>query len=140
MCIGVPAQITAITPGPMPMATLRAAGETRTACLAYVPEAGVGDWVYVQLGFATVVLTEQEAQESLAALGELAAVADAPSVVVPTATVPGPQRAGIQAPRTHSRGAASLNPHGPSTATPNTSAVGADGLPGAATPSPTTTH
>jgi hydrogenase expression/formation protein HypC len=45
-------------------------GITREVCLAYVPEADVGDYVIVHAGFAISQLDEAEAQETLALLVE----------------------------------------------------------------------
>lgn len=87
MCIGVPAQIVAIDGGPMPMAELEMAGARRTCCLAYLPEATVGDWVFVLNGFAMDLLDEADARESLAAIGELDLLSGAgeASVLAPAA-------------------------------------------------------
>ncbi len=46
-------------------------GITREVCLAYVPEAQVGDYVIVHVGFAISVLSEEEAQETLRLLAEV---------------------------------------------------------------------
>jgi len=46
-------------------------GITRQVCLAYVPEAQVGDWVIVHVGFAISRLEEEEALETLQLLGEV---------------------------------------------------------------------
>jgi hydrogenase expression/formation protein HypC len=43
----------------------------REACLDFVPEAGVGQYVVVHVGFAISVLSEQEAQETLGLLREI---------------------------------------------------------------------
>ena len=45
-------------------------GVTREVCLAYVPEAQVGDYVIVHIGFAISQLDEAEAQETLDLLVE----------------------------------------------------------------------
>ena len=74
MCVGFPLRIVAITPGELPMATLDAGGRSASCCLAYVPEARVGDYVLVQGGFAAVLLDAEAAAESLAAFAELDAV------------------------------------------------------------------
>ena len=46
-------------------------GLRREVCLAYVPEAAVGAWVVVHVGFAISVVDEAEAQRTLALLDEL---------------------------------------------------------------------
>nr|NLI51136.1 HypC/HybG/HupF family hydrogenase formation chaperone [Propionibacterium sp.] len=74
MCVGFPLRIVAITPGDLPMATLDAAGRSASCCLAYVPDARVGDYVLVQGGFAAVLLDAEAAAESLAAFAELGAL------------------------------------------------------------------
>jgi hydrogenase expression/formation protein HypC len=45
-------------------------GITREVCLAYVPEADIGDYVIVHAGFAISRVDEAEAQETLALLVE----------------------------------------------------------------------
>ncbi|MCI6584193.1 MAG: HypC/HybG/HupF family hydrogenase formation chaperone [Mobiluncus porci] len=65
MCVGVPCRILSITPGLMPMGRIDVAGQVQDACMAYVPEAKVGDYVLIQNGFAMDLLTPEEARESL---------------------------------------------------------------------------
>jgi hydrogenase expression/formation protein HypC len=74
MCVGVPAQVLSLTDGVMPMARLAMAGAELEVCIAYLPEAAVGDWVLVQNGFAVAQLDEASAAESLAAFAELGAL------------------------------------------------------------------
>ncbi len=71
MCVGVPSRILAITDGPMPMGRIDVAGQEQDVCLAYVPEAEVGDYVLIAGGFAMTVLDEASALESLATWAEL---------------------------------------------------------------------
>jgi hydrogenase expression/formation protein HypC len=66
MCLGVPGKITAIgaaNPLGMTMGKVNFSGVTKEVCLAYVPEAQVGDYVIVHAGFALNTLDEQEANE-----------------------------------------------------------------------------
>lgn len=79
MCIGVPGKILAIRGGLMPMADLDFGGTARECCLAYVPEAQVGDYVLIQNGFAMDVIDEASARASLAAIAELGLAPDAAS-------------------------------------------------------------
>jgi hydrogenase expression/formation protein HypC len=51
-------------------------GVTRPACLAYVPEAQVGDYVLVHVGFALSRVDEQAALETLQVLAELGELED----------------------------------------------------------------
>jgi hydrogenase expression/formation protein HypC len=74
MCVGVPARVLALTDGVMPMARLSMSGAEMDVCIAYLPEAEVGDWVLVQNGFAVALLDEDSAAESLAAFAELGAL------------------------------------------------------------------
>jgi hydrogenase expression/formation protein HypC len=76
MCIAFPVPILDITDGPLPMAHVDHAGTAVSCCLAYVPEAQVGDYVLVQNGFAVDLLDPQSAAESLAAFAELSAAVD----------------------------------------------------------------
>lgn len=72
MCLGVPGRIVRITGTPeFATATVDVGGTSRETCLAYLPEAVVGDWVLTQTGFAVTLLDEASAQESLALFAEL---------------------------------------------------------------------
>lgn len=71
MCLGVPGRIIEVQEGGlMRMGKVDFGGITRQVCLAYVPEAQVGDWVIVHVGFAISRLEEEEALETLRLLGE----------------------------------------------------------------------
>jgi hydrogenase expression/formation protein HypC len=72
MCLGVPGKIVEIyeTNG-LKMGKVDFGGVYREACLAYVPEAQVGDYTLIHVGFAISRLSEEEAQESLALLQEM---------------------------------------------------------------------
>jgi hydrogenase expression/formation protein HypC len=74
MCIAIPAEIREIFPGPLPMARLIQASREIECCLAYVPEAQVGDHVLVQRGYAVEILDPESAADSLAAFEELGLV------------------------------------------------------------------
>jgi hydrogenase expression/formation protein HypC len=71
MCIAIPADLVDVVPGALPMARLRQGRRPAACCLAYVPEAEVGDFVLVQNGFAVERLDAEAAAASLAALAEL---------------------------------------------------------------------
>jgi len=72
MCLGVPGRIIEVQEGGlMRMGRVDFGGITRQVCLAYVPEAQVGDWVIVHVGFAISRLEEEEAMETLRLLGEV---------------------------------------------------------------------
>jgi len=72
MCLGVPGRIIEVQEdGFMRMGRVDFGGITREVCLAYVPEAQVGDWVIVHVGFAISRLEEEAAMETLQLLGEV---------------------------------------------------------------------
>jgi hydrogenase expression/formation protein HypC len=66
MCLGVPGRICAVyDEHGTQMATVDFGGVTKTICLAYVPDAEVGEYAIVHAGFAIARLDEASAQESL---------------------------------------------------------------------------
>jgi hydrogenase expression/formation protein HypC len=76
MCLGVPGRIVRIDNGRagLTMGTVSFGGIRKDVCLACVPEAEVGDYVIVHVGFALSKLDEREAGEvfeTLKAMGEL---------------------------------------------------------------------
>ena len=69
MCLGVPGRIVAVSDDSRPrMGTVDFDGVRRPVCLAYAPEAGLGDYVIVHVGFAISVVDEAEAAQTLAVL------------------------------------------------------------------------
>lgn len=77
MCLGVPGRITKIEPNEigMTMGTVDFAGISKKVCLAYVPDAQVGEYVVVHVGFALSKIDEAHAKEvfeTLRGMGELA--------------------------------------------------------------------
>lgn len=73
MCLGIPGRIQTLSDdGPLPMGSVDFEGVVQEVCLAYVPEAGLGDYVLVHAGFALAQLKEEEAQETLALLHRMA--------------------------------------------------------------------
>lgn len=72
MCLAVPGKITEIfNNASMIMGKVDFGGVTREVCLEAVPEAKVGNYVIVHAGFALNILSEKEAEDSLAAFREL---------------------------------------------------------------------
>lgn len=74
MCLGVPGEIMNISEGADPLtrvAKVRFGGIKRDVNLAYTPEAKVGEYVIVHVGFAISILQENEANLVLQALREL---------------------------------------------------------------------
>ena len=73
MCLGIPGKIVEVyeTNG-LRMGKVDFGGVTREACLDYVPEAGMGDYTIIHVGFAISKISEEEAQETLQILREIA--------------------------------------------------------------------
>jgi len=72
MCLGIPGQIVEIGPdGLMRMGKVDFGGVAREVCLAYVPEAELGDYVIVHVGFAITQVDEAEAYETLELMTEV---------------------------------------------------------------------
>jgi len=72
MCLAVPGKIIEIyEAGGLKMARLDYGGVVREACLAYVPEAQLGEYAIVHVGFALSILDEEEALKTLEAFREL---------------------------------------------------------------------
>ncbi len=81
MCLAVPGQIETITSDYPLMRTgnVRFGGVLKEVNLAYVPEAEIGDYVIVHVGFALSILDEKEAHrvfEYLEQMGELEELGD----------------------------------------------------------------
>jgi hydrogenase expression/formation protein HypC len=69
MCLAIPTLITSIE-GTTARAEI--GGVERTVSVTLTPEARVGDYVLIHTGFAIGVVDEEEAQETLQLLAELA--------------------------------------------------------------------
>jgi hydrogenase expression/formation protein HypC len=78
MCLGIPGKIISIEDNPLgiSMGKVSFGGIIKEVCLAYTPEAQVGDYVVVHVGFAISRLDEEEARQSLEALAELERIAE----------------------------------------------------------------
>ena len=73
MCLAVPGQIVDICESNgLKMGKVDFGGALREACLDYVPEARLGDFVIVHVGFAISLLSESEARATLELLQEIA--------------------------------------------------------------------
>jgi hydrogenase expression/formation protein HypC len=73
MCLGVPGKIIKIYESDgLKMGSIDFGGVTREACLAYVPEAKIGDYTIIHVGFALNIISEGEAQETLDLLRQIA--------------------------------------------------------------------
>jgi hydrogenase expression/formation protein HypC len=73
MCLGVPGKIVEIyEAGGLRMGKIDFGGVTREVCLAYVPEARIGDYAIIHVGFAISLVSETEAQATLETLRDIA--------------------------------------------------------------------
>jgi hydrogenase expression/formation protein HypC len=72
MCLAVPGRVLTAdaagdgAPTALRMGRVDFGGVVKEVCLEYVPEAAVGDYVIVHVGFAIARLDEAEAERSLA--------------------------------------------------------------------------
>ena len=75
MCLGVPGKIVdTYEKGGLHMARVDFGGIFSEACLDYVPEATVGEYCIIHVGFAISVLSESEAMETLDLLRQIGAI------------------------------------------------------------------
>jgi hydrogenase expression/formation protein HypC len=72
MCLGIPGKLLdAYDANGLRMGKVQFGGIVREACLAYVPEANVGDYVVVHVGFAISRVDEAEALRTYTLLEEM---------------------------------------------------------------------
>lgn len=78
MCLGIPGKIIEITDAESMLGNVEVSGIKREVNLACVvqstPEALVGKWALVHVGFAMCIIDEQQAKETLAALEAMRAL------------------------------------------------------------------
>jgi hydrogenase expression/formation protein HypC len=73
MCLAIPGKITSIyQKDSLRMAKLDFGGIVKEVCLAYTPEARVGDYALIHVGFAISLMDEEEAQETLKLIRDVA--------------------------------------------------------------------
>ena len=66
MCLAIPGRIERVQEDDLRTGTVSFGGISKDVCLALVPDAGVGDYVIVHVGFAISKVDEVAAQETLA--------------------------------------------------------------------------
>lgn len=72
MCLAIPGKVVeAFVRDGMHMGRVQFGGVTRDACLEYVPDTQVGEYVLVHVGFAISRIDEEEAFRTYQALAEL---------------------------------------------------------------------
>ncbi|HET7143463.1 MAG TPA: HypC/HybG/HupF family hydrogenase formation chaperone [Anaerolineales bacterium] len=73
MCLAIPGKIMEIyQKDSLRMAKIDFGGIAKETCLAYTPEAKMGDYVLIHVGFAISLMDEEEAQETLKLIREVA--------------------------------------------------------------------
>ena len=77
MCLGIPGKIIEISDqGTLLMGKIDFGGVIKEVCLAYVPEAKVGDYTLIHVGFALSLMDEEEANATLDTLREIIELED----------------------------------------------------------------
>ncbi len=77
MCLGIPGKITVVyEQDDLPMGKVEFGGIGKDVCLSLVPEAEVGQYVLVHVGFALNVIDENEAQQIFSYLEQLEEAAE----------------------------------------------------------------
>lgn len=77
MCLAIPGRIDALHESVgVPMAKVDFGGITREACLSYIPDARIGDYVLVHVGFAISRVDEEEARRTYSYLAEMDQLAE----------------------------------------------------------------
>lgn len=78
MCLGIPGKLVERTEAAgLPMGRVEFDGLAKEVCLAFLPEAEVGDYVVVHVGFAISRIEPAEAERVFRLLDELGEVDDA---------------------------------------------------------------
>ena len=77
MCLAVPGRVESIRDDRgVRMGRVNFGGVVKDVCLAYVPEAAVGDYTIVHVGFAIARIDEASARETLRTFAELGLLAE----------------------------------------------------------------
>jgi hydrogenase expression/formation protein HypC len=71
VCLGIPAEIVELVDADAGIAKAEISGVRRKVSVALCPEAEVGAWVLVHVGFALSRIDEDEARETLALLEQM---------------------------------------------------------------------
>lgn len=71
MCLAIPGEVMSVGDDSMRTGTVSFAGVQKQVSLALVPEAGVGDFVIVHVGFAISKLDEEAARRTLETFASL---------------------------------------------------------------------
>ncbi|MBM3145285.1 MAG: HypC/HybG/HupF family hydrogenase formation chaperone [Chloroflexi bacterium] len=81
MCLGVPGKIIEMYEKEgLRMGKVDFGGIARETCLDFVPEARIGDYTVIHVGFAISLLSEAEAQKTIEMLREIAEAGEEPGL------------------------------------------------------------
>ncbi len=90
MCLGVPGKVLEVRDERgTPMATVDFGGVTKDVCLAYTPEAEVGDYTLIHAGFAITMVDEESALKTLELFEQMGLLEEELGVPSEGATVDG---------------------------------------------------
>ena len=79
MCLAIPGRVLEFhDEGGLRMSRVDFGGVTREACLEYLPEAQVGDYVLVHAGFAITKVDAEEAARTIQTIEEMGRADEAP--------------------------------------------------------------
>lgn len=85
MCLAIPGRIEAISDDRgVRMGRVSFDGVVKEVCLAYVPDAAVGDYAIVHVGFAIALVDEAAALQTLATFNEIAHITADPAAAPAT--------------------------------------------------------
>lgn len=72
MCLGIPGKIIEkFEENGMQMAIVDFSGARNKICIEYIPDAKIGDYTIVHVGFGISILNEAEAQETMGYIEEI---------------------------------------------------------------------
>jgi len=83
MCLGVPGRINSLCEGELRTGKVDFGGVSKDVCLAFVPEAQIGDHVIVHVGFAICRIDEEQARTTLEYLDRMGELAELRRPVAP---------------------------------------------------------
>ena len=93
MCLAIPGKVLHIDTNVQPtMGTVSFGGIQKRVCLEWIPELKVGEYVIVHVGFAISKMNEEEEQETLKLLEQIADGLDELKADEPTEPFPPSQR------------------------------------------------
>lgn len=71
MCLGIPGEVQSVSDGVLRTGRVAFGGIVKEVCLAYVPEAAIGDFVIVHAGFAISRIDRAAAERVFSYLAEI---------------------------------------------------------------------